>query len=864
MQYNILGLVPNIDCIKQSMLKISPVELHFRFRADTMNTTKWLPLESEECLGTYASCKDLENATVFLIIKITNIENTSTFYNDRRMCGKNYVENLDYIQALELVQKTLSKLVKCFFKVNPKLSKIPNSDDNLIIACKKNLTIEILCKKRFILAFLINNLVMCTFKSCLQREEQSKLLEIALGQIFVSILCRLATLYNEMTTLSSKGFISKFNICSNTCPILIHQLKKISVTKLLQVLAQGRAELCCHSLIDCLLSNYKPCNPNDVDTYSDNSSLEIYQALTKHMTPPIAQGENITENEMRIKNQNIGIPTQNENAKNNKAQLAVNKPTPEDKYVTSTCEPTSESEAPYSSMNEYYDETDNTFDMREASSLEGLIQREEFYVETILESVLRISPSMLGTNGVKKMKTGEYRMNRRLAEQIMEFYQTTLWGNVGGFLEHIVLWWGASPLASRPPHSSQHLREWLTSLNSNDVPQLMLIALQSLADALGCHVTSTSWDTLFRQCFVASLRPIPVKSDQYVTLSITQCSEVGACFADMFQDLVMLSNQCEVTSDYIMGAPVDELPLVEQIPNLHRLDHSVHTYRLWCLAETRRLSNLWDMDCFFRIVQNDIQMSLEQLSNLRFADHTIAIESGKLGVHEHVCAKMREKLVSEVNANIQKLKIASDECVQVLAAICGTTSLAHLTMIFPPNSSWKMIGYPPQAKHSRYVNHYLDRVLLPVVKATSDKLIVNMILKIMCESWLQHIYVYKIKFSNAAAEQLLIDFETVKTWLNECKVLSDITRRQMLNNEVLRRCEGVGKLLLHSPGDPISMHDVPHGNQRAASQQDMDSTDDCGEIMPAEMYVPNQQQWLQLRASKTKKRRKFCCVTMTF
>lgn len=57
-------------------------------------------------------------------------------------------------------------------------------------------------------------------------------------------------------------------------------------------------------------------------------------------------------------------------------------------------------------------------------------------------------------------------------------------------------------------------------------------------------------------------------------------------------------------------------------------DHSVHTYRLWCLAETRRLANLWDMDCFFRIVHNDIQMSLEQLSNLRFADHTIAIDSG--------------------------------------------------------------------------------------------------------------------------------------------------------------------------------------------------------------------------------------------
>lgn len=46
-------------------------------------------------------------------------------------------------------------------------------------------------------------------------------------------------------------------------------------------------------------------------------------------------------------------------------------------------------------------------DISEVSSLENLIQREELYVETILESVLRISPSMLGTNGIKKMKTGK-------------------------------------------------------------------------------------------------------------------------------------------------------------------------------------------------------------------------------------------------------------------------------------------------------------------------------------------------------------------------------------------------------------------------------------------------------------------------
>lgn len=58
-------------------------------------------------------------------------------------------------------------------------------------------------------------------------------------------------------------------------------------------------------------------------------------------------------------------------------------------------------------------------------------------------------------------------------------------------------------------------------------------------------------------------------------------------------------------------------------------DHSIHTYRLWCLAETRRLANLWEMDDFFRIAHNDMQACMEQLLNLRFADHSVTIENGK-------------------------------------------------------------------------------------------------------------------------------------------------------------------------------------------------------------------------------------------
>ncbi|GBP09113.1 hypothetical protein EVAR_4004_1 [Eumeta japonica] len=153
-------------------------------------------------------------------------------------------------------------------------------------------------------------------------------------------------------------------------------------------------------------------------------------------------------------------------------------------------------------------------------------------------------------------------------------------------------------------------------------------------------------------------------------------------------------------------------------------------------------------------------------------------------------------------------------------------------------------------------------MLLPVIKATDDISMLNMILRIMCESWLHHIYVAKVKFSKDGAVQLLADFNEVKNWLNNCKALSAGARKQMLQNEVLRRCEGVGRLLLHAPGDLISMQD---STMQASQQLRKDGNSETPEqLMPAEMYVPNQKQWLTLRAKKIRGPIAFslCCMIL--
>lgn len=91
------------------------------------------------------------------------------------------------------------------------------------------------------------------------------------------------------------------------------------------------------------------------------------------MTPPTVSNENIPE---RNKIQNIGMNTLNVSKPDVNSSKNMNKNVEETlqtdteaKYLTSTCEPTSESEAPYSSMNEYYDETDNAYDLRGIFSL---------------------------------------------------------------------------------------------------------------------------------------------------------------------------------------------------------------------------------------------------------------------------------------------------------------------------------------------------------------------------------------------------------------------------------------------------------------------------------------------------------------
>lgn len=64
---------------------------------------------------------------------------------------------------------------------------------------------------------------------------------------------------------------------------------------------------------------------------------------------------------------------------------------------------------------------------------------------------------------------------------------------------------------------------------------------------------------------------------------------------------------------------------------------------------------------------------------------------------------------------------------------------------------------------------------------------------------------FEILFSEYGALQLLTDFAYVSKWVTNCSIISQNVRDHLLKNEVLRRCEGVGRLLLRHPGEAIAM-----------------------------------------------------------
>lgn len=164
-----------------------------------------------------------------------------------------------------------------------------------------------------------------------------------------------------------------------------------------------------------------------------------------------------------------------------------------------------------------------------------------------------------------------------------------------------------------------------------------------------------------------------------------------------------------------------------------------------------------------------------------------------LEVHINVNVALREKLVSEVKTNRDKAKKTTTECINnVFAFTCEQTSLATLKIYFPPVKIWRVNHL--KAVHNQYIDVYLDIIYLPVIEATKDLEILSLALKIIGEALLEHIYAKRIKFTICGAINLMKDFDGIAAWIESCGELPAKYRDKLSKHEVLKVCEGVGKV----------------------------------------------------------------------
>lgn len=175
--------------------------------------------------------------------------------------------------------------------------------------------------------------------------------------------------------------------------------------------------------------------------------------------------------------------------------------------------------------------------------------------------------------------------------------------------------------------------------------------------------------------------------------------------------------------------------------------------------------------------------------------YIIALVSSSSDVHISVNVALREKLVSEVKINRTKAKKTTSECINdVFANVCHETSLATLKIYFPPLKIWRVNHLKPT--HNQYIDVYLDIIYKPVIESTEDFEILGLALKIIGEALLEHIYERRIKFSVCGAINLMKDFDGIAEWIlnKTCNELPDTYRDKLSKHEVLKVCEGVGKV----------------------------------------------------------------------
>lgn len=251
-----------------------------------------------------------------------------------------------------------------------------------------------------------------------------------------------------------------------------------------------------HCKISCLLATCKA-DMNE-ESEGDDSSLEIYLTLTEQLSE-----EDLAKQRLRLLQEKHAMQNQkHQMVMPRRPQQTTVKVRPIEKPavltdVTDEIEPTVTF---FDNMVKEFQRKDAFVrgDSEDGEILHDLIRVEEIFIATMLAKCLKLCPSAF-ENEITKDEI----MN--LINRATKF----LWTNVGGTLEHYLLWWAQFPLACRPVSCAKYLREYLMLIQPDDAPEPILSTLKSLGEILTVHagewirnvkVQTVGWKAEFRWC----------------------------------------------------------------------------------------------------------------------------------------------------------------------------------------------------------------------------------------------------------------------------------------------------------------------------------------------------------------------------
>lgn len=181
-----------------------------------------------------------------------------------------------------------------------------------------------------------------------------------------------------------------------------------------------------------------------------------------------------------------------------------------------------------------------------------------------------------------------------------------------------------------------------------DAPDEIVFTLLGLTEILTTFVSNNTWDEQLRATFIED--DLPFQNLQEPDPGTENMTDTGKEWNDIFHNLSNLNNSC-----CQRGTIANQLPIVEQIPILHRADHSVHSFRLWALERAKVLCNDWQMTTFYKVLEADIKLCLNELLQMQFPALVASLDSSDVNIT--VCVALRSKLVEEVKNNIHELKV---------------------------------------------------------------------------------------------------------------------------------------------------------------------------------------------------------------